>query len=82
MISKALNKMIKLFKEIERKKILFAMIFTTLLFSNLTSEAVLLPHNMQVYTFTNAIGASIRFDGLINFAKLKFISKTVLKSNS
>ncbi|MBQ2645347.1 hypothetical protein IJG14_07245 [bacterium] len=49
-----------------KKKILFAMIFTTLLFSNLTSEAVLLPHNMQVYMFTNAIGASIRFDGLIN----------------
>lgn len=49
-----------------KKKLLSAIAATIISLSGLSAEAVLLPHNMQVYLFTNVSGATIRFDGLIN----------------
>ena len=47
------------------KKKLFAILTLLFLMKGLSSEAVVLPHPLQVYLFNNQAGTSVRFDGLI-----------------
>lgn len=49
------------------KKILPAILVSLMLSGGMTAEAIMLPHQMNIYLFDNARDCTVRFDGLINF---------------
>ncbi len=49
------------------KKILPAILTSLMLSVGMSAEAIMLPHQMNIYLFDNARDCSVRFDGLINF---------------
>lgn len=49
------------------KKILPAILVSLMLSGGMSAEAIMLPHQMNIYLFDNARDCTVRFDGLINF---------------
>lgn len=49
------------------KKILPAILTSLMLSVGMSAEAIMLPHQMNIYLFDNARDCTVRFDGLINF---------------
>ena len=49
------------------KKILPAILVSLMLSCGTPAEAIMLPHQMNIYLFDNARDCTVRFDGLINF---------------
>lgn len=49
------------------KKILPAILTSLMLTVGMSAEAIMLPHQMNIYLFDNARDCTVRFDGLINF---------------
>ena len=49
------------------KKILPAILISLMLSGGMSAEAIMLPHQMNIYLFDNARDCTVRFDGLINF---------------
>ena len=49
------------------KKILPAILMSLMLSCGTPAEAIMLPHQMNIYLFDNARDCTVRFDGLINF---------------
>lgn len=48
------------------KSLLKTALITAMLFTGVRADAVLLPHSVNMYLYSQAAGSSVRFDGLVN----------------